>query len=67
MNNKNLDNKIIIVCGGKGKRMGKITQTVPKPLIKIGDKTIIEHKIKYYNSQGIKKFISWYLSYYKKN
>ena len=65
MNNKNLDNKIIIVCGGKGKRMGKITQTVPKPLIKIGDKTIIEHKIKYYNSQGIKKFI--FCTGYKSN
>ena len=58
MNNKNLDNKIIIVCGGKGKRMGKITQTVPKPLIKIGDKTIIEHKIKYYNTGNYKTYNS---------
>ena len=37
--------------------MGKITKTKPKPLIKIGNKTIIEHKISYYKSQGINKFI----------
>ncbi len=57
MNLKKLEKKIIIVCGGKGKRMGKITKTKPKPLIKVGGKTIIEHKINYYKSQGINKFI----------
>tara|TARA_B100001057_G_scaffold221751_1_gene222171 strand:+ start:2630 stop:3340 length:711 start_codon:yes stop_codon:yes gene_type:complete len=57
MNLKKLEKKIIIVCGGKGKRLGKITKTTPKPLIKIGNKTIIEHKISYYKSQGINKFI----------
>ena len=57
MNLKKKEKKIIIVCGGKGKRMGKITKKQPKPLIKIGNKTLIEHKIRYYKSQGIKKFI----------
>ena len=57
MNLKKKKKKIIIVCGGKGKRMGKITKKRPKPLIKIGNKTLIEHKISYYKSQGIKKFI----------
>ena len=57
MNLKKFEKKIIIVCGGKGKRLGKITKLRPKPLIKVGDKTIIEHKINYYKSQGINKFI----------
>ena len=57
MNSKMPEKKIVIVCGGKGKRLGKITKTRPKPLIKIGNKTIIEHKINYYKSQGINKFI----------
>ena len=48
---------MIILCGGKGKRMGKITQTIPKPMIKIGKKTILEHKLKYYKSQNIQNFI----------
>ena len=34
--------------------MGKITKMTPKPLIKVGSKPIIEHKIKYYFSQELK-------------
>ena len=54
---KKIKNLMVIVCGGRGKRMGKITSTIPKPLIKIGKKAIIEHKIHYYKSQGIKNFV----------
>ena len=35
---KNLKYKMIIVCGGRGKRMGKITSRIPKPMIKVGKK-----------------------------
>ena len=52
-----IKNKIIILCGGRGKRMGKITKNIPKPMVRIGNTTIIEHKIKYYRSQGIHDFI----------
>tara|TARA_B100001093_G_C26798051_1_gene1002075 strand:- start:70 stop:777 length:708 start_codon:yes stop_codon:yes gene_type:complete len=52
-----LQNPMIIVCGGRGKRMGKITNDIPKPMIKIGKKPIIEHKINYYQTQGINRFI----------
>ena len=52
-----INNKIIILCGGRGKRMGKITKNIPKPMVKIGNSTIIDHKINYYKSQGITKFI----------
>ena len=51
-----IKNKIIILCGGRGKRMGKITKNIPKPMVRIGNSTIIEHKIKYYRSQGIHDF-----------
>ena len=27
--------KIIILCGGRGKRMGRLTNSIPKPLIKL--------------------------------
>ena len=54
---KKIKNKMIIVCGGRGKRMGKITNSMPKPLIKVGKNPIIEHKIKYYNKEGIDKII----------
>ena len=52
-----IKNPIIIVCGGRGKRMGRMTNKIPKPMIKIGKKPIIEHKINYYQSQGIDRFI----------
>ena len=54
---KNIKNKMIILCGGRGKRMGKITNKIPKPLIQVAKKPIIEHKLIYYKSQGLKNFI----------
>jgi len=57
MKKKITENSMIILCGGKGKRMGEITKKIPKPMLKVGRKTIIEHKIKYYQSKGINKFI----------
>tara|TARA_B100000242_G_C42990078_1_gene459604 strand:+ start:316 stop:1026 length:711 start_codon:yes stop_codon:yes gene_type:complete len=57
MNLKNIKNNMIILCGGRGKRMGKITNKIPKPLIKVAKKPIIEHKLTFYKSQGLKNFI----------
>lgn len=37
--------KAIILAAGKGQRFGKITETLPKPLIKLGNITLIEHNI----------------------
>ena len=48
------DTKILILCGGKGKRMGKYTKKIPKPLVKVGKLPIIQHKINHYNKQGFK-------------
>tara|TARA_Y100001970_G_scaffold291827_1_gene430526 strand:+ start:1151 stop:1879 length:729 start_codon:yes stop_codon:yes gene_type:complete len=47
---------MIILCGGRGKRLGEITKRIPKPMVKIGGKPIIQHKISYYISQGIENF-----------
>ena len=47
---------MIILCGGRGRRMGKLTSSIPKPMVKIGKSSIIEHKIKYYQSQVNRKF-----------
>ena len=37
--------KAIILAGGRGKRLGTLTKKIPKPMLKIGDKTILEHQI----------------------
>lgn len=54
---KNSEIPVVILCGGKGMRLGELTSEIPKPLIKIGDKPILWHVMKIYASQGVKKFI----------
>ena len=49
--------KIIILCGGKGKRLGNITNKIPKPLVRIGNIPLIEHKLNYYKKQGLEDFV----------
>jgi len=48
---------VIILCGGQGKRLGNITKKIPKPLIKLGRLSIIEHKLNYYKKQGLNEFV----------
>ena len=50
--------KILIMCGGRGKRLGKVTADIPKPLIKITpQQTVLEVKIREYIRQGFQEFI----------
>lgn len=46
----------MIMAGGRGKRLSPLTDTVPKPMLLLGDKPIIEHNIDRLISFGIKKF-----------
>ncbi len=48
---------VIILCGGKGQRLGEKTIDIPKPLISIGDKPILWHVMKIYAAQGVRDFI----------
>ena len=52
-----LKSKIIILCGGRGKRLGNITNKIPKPLVRVGNIPLIEHKLNYYRKQGLKDFV----------
>lgn len=49
--------KVVILCGGKGERMGEISFTTPKPLIPIGGNPVIWHIMKVYESYGFKDFV----------
>jgi len=46
--------KAIILAAGKGSRLGKVTKNIPKGMIKIHGKTLIERQIKIYRDLGIK-------------
>ena len=57
--------KIIILAGGKGTRISEYTKTIPKPMIKIGNRPILIHIINHYANYGYKDF---YIALgYKKN
>ncbi len=54
---KNLSKiSVIIMAGGKGTRLKPFTEILPKPLIPVGDKPIIEHIIDKFCVYGIKNF-----------
>ena len=49
--------ELVILCGGKGTRLGEETKKKPKPLVEIGGKPILWHIMKLYSSYGVKRFI----------
>jgi len=49
--------KVIILAGGLGTRISEETQNKPKPMIKIGSLTLLEHIMNIYSKSGINDFI----------
>lgn len=49
--------KVVLFCGGQGLRIRDFSDTLPKPMIPIGQKPIIWHIMKYYAHFGHKDFI----------
>lgn len=47
---------VVIMAGGKGTRLKPITNVIPKPLVPIGDKTILEVILDQFESIGCHKF-----------
>ncbi len=43
----------LIMAGGRGERLRPLTDATPKPLLKVGEKPIIEHNIDRLNTYGI--------------
>ena len=64
-NHREIDIPVVIMAGGEGIRLSPFTRILPKPLMPIGDKPIIELIIGKFAEYGCKKF---YLSVnYKSN
>ncbi len=47
---------VVIMAGGKGTRLGPVTTIIPKPLIPVGTKTIVEHIMDRFMENGITTF-----------
>ena len=48
--------KVLILAGGMGTRISELTDSIPKPMIKIGDKPILWHIMKHYSFFNHKDF-----------
>jgi dTDP-glucose pyrophosphorylase len=51
-----IDLPVVIMAGGKGTRLQPLTHVIPKPLIPIGDKTILETIMDQFEKIGCKNF-----------
>lgn len=49
--------KVVILCGGRGSRLGPETDSKPKPMVEIGNRPILWHIMKTYAHYGLNDFI----------
>jgi glucose-1-phosphate cytidylyltransferase len=49
--------KVVLFCGGLGLRLRDSSETMPKPMLRIGSRPILWHVMKYYAHYGHKDFI----------
>ena len=55
-NRPQIDLPVVIMAGGKGTRLLPITNVIPKPLVPVGDKTILEVIMNQFEGIGCHKF-----------
>lgn len=55
-NREKIDLPVVIMAGGKGTRLKPITNVIPKPLVPVGDKTILEVIMDQFEGIGCHKF-----------
>ena len=53
---ENINLPVVIMAGGKGTRLKPLTNVFPKPLIPVGEKTILEEILDQFESIGCTKF-----------
>jgi dTDP-glucose pyrophosphorylase len=51
-----LPNVVVLMAGGLGERLGELTKDTPKPLLKVGDKPILEIILESFLAQGFHRF-----------
>ncbi len=49
--------KCVILAGGYGTRLGEETNSLPKPMLKIGNMPLLWHIMKIYSQHGINEFV----------
>jgi len=49
--------KVVILCGGRGHRLKPLTRSIPKPLVTLNGRPVLEHIIKFYIGRGFRDFV----------
>lgn len=57
LSHNKFNNLVFILAGGLGKRMGNLTKKLPKPMLNINGKSILENQIIFFKQQGFSNFI----------
>jgi len=50
------DNWVVVMAGGRGTRLGELTETTPKPMLKVGNQPLLETILQTYLDQGFHRF-----------
>ena len=56
LDHRQIDNPVFLMAGGFGTRLYPLTQDCPKPLLKVGDKAILELILESFIEAGFKRF-----------
>lgn len=49
--------KAVILAGGEGSRLGGVSREIPKPMVSIGDRPILEHQVLLLKRYGIEQIL----------
>lgn len=49
--------KVVLFCGGLGTRIREYSESVPKPMVPVGNQPILVHLMQYYSDQGHHDFV----------
>lgn len=50
------DNWVVVMAGGLGSRLKELTGQIPKPMLKVGDRPLLETIVRTYVDQGFRRF-----------
>jgi len=51
------DVDVVVLCGGRGSRLGPLTERVPKPLLPVGEHPFLLHQLMRLQHEGFRRFI----------
>lgn len=58
--------KVVIMAGGKGTRISSVAGNIPKPMLQVGGKPVLEHELECLRDQGFRDLIIT-VGHYKNN